>query len=765
MTTSRNPKTEAFIKALKNKVNLEILILLSSKPSYPREISDILGLDETLVSRRLRELEKLGLVRGEWRRLRDRSVKLYSLRVREFNVRFEKGYLTINISPEEEVREPVTVRNHIMPKPSHFVDRQRELDAITGSKAPVILLHGLPAAGKTAIASTYVRDHLAGRPLLWHTCSETDTREKIVWKLSLLASSVSGVDVQEVLSLDIPRIAQLLSGYSPVIVIDDYHRAVSEVKEVFSTLASSLAGNARLIIVSRFREKKLPYWEGRVQAIEVGPLSYEHALELAYRVAEASDINLSEREASTIVRATKGLPGLIRGVINLRHNTGCDWSECIRRITRAYYESMISEIIDDEGLSLVQALFLSGGSLSEALLCGILGLKKKLCKSKIRRLLDIGIAEKVDDEVALKDTYNGLPSFPTIKREVAVATARALASSGDYGLRLRGLLLMADECLIGDALGIIEERMTGSSSWIMNHASKYLEVVERLLSCEGLDPYSKAVFSMEAALIRYSLDMSYIDETVRVFEDNIGKVKRSKPLYARLLTLLADMYMKQGRLAEGEATLAKAKDAAKGLNKEKYPGVFLTMMSTDALLAFYDRDYERGLEDSLEEADLSLFAGDLGNYAVALVHSGIFYYNLGMFDKLEGLLKDISDTLEFFRGELREYITVLSSTLRAINEVVKNNVDSAKRIIDESLEKKLGYNIREDLLLVKAIVEHLSGNSEEARKAALELLQLGEVPVLDRDLHITRKLAGYNRQEGASVEPSPGVKKILEILG
>ncbi|MCE4618718.1 MAG: winged helix-turn-helix transcriptional regulator [Desulfurococcales archaeon] len=765
LAISRNPRTEVFIRALKNKANLEILILLSSKPSYPREISDILGLDETLVSRRLRELEKLGLVRGEWRRLRDRSVKLYSLRVREFRVRFEKGYLEIDISPEEEIKETVTVRNHIMPKPSYFVDRQGEMEAIMNSRAPVILLYGLPGVGKTAIASTYVRGHLKGRPLLWHTCSETDTQEKIIWKLSILASSLAGVDVQEVLGLDTARMGRLLSDYSPVIAVDDYHRATSEVKGVFSSLAASLSGDSRMIVISRFRERKLPHWEGRVHTIEVRPLPYEYAIELARLVAEEKNIEISGRVASMIARATRGLPGLIRGVINLRHATGCEWPDCIRRVTGAYYDSMISEVIDDEGLSLVQALFLSGGSLDRGLLCRILGLKKRACTSRIKKLLDLGIFEAVDGEVALKDTYNGLPSFPFAQPDIVVETARVLANSGDYGLRLRGLMLMAEECMISDALEIVEKRIIEGSSWIMNHAAKYLEIVERLRACGGLNPYARAVFNMEAALVKNSLKAGYTSEAIEVFEENIDKTRRNKPLYARLLSLLADMYMKQGRLAEGEAALNRAMEAARSLSKEKYPGVFLTILSTDALLAFYDRDYERGLEDSLEEADLSLVSGDLGNYAVALVHAGIFYYNLGMFDKLDGILRDIGETFEFFRGELREYLEVLSSILYAIKEVAKNNVGTAKRIVEESLGRRLSHSLREEILLVKAITEYLSGNREGARRTALELLELGEVPSLDRDLHIVRRLAGYNEQSVGRVEPSPGVKKILEILG
>ncbi|MBU7024714.1 MAG: winged helix-turn-helix transcriptional regulator, partial [Theionarchaea archaeon] len=74
--------TQELLKTLSNKTNLEIINLLRNEPSYPRKISEILGMQEGYISRILSNLEKIGILRSQWA-YRERNVKLYYVDTKE----------------------------------------------------------------------------------------------------------------------------------------------------------------------------------------------------------------------------------------------------------------------------------------------------------------------------------------------------------------------------------------------------------------------------------------------------------------------------------------------------------------------------------------------------------------------------------------------------------------------------------------------------------------------------------------------------------
>lgn len=69
----------AILRALSNTTTIFILEELKRRSSYTRELSIKLGLGESLISRKLRELERLGLVEANWRRRGEKTIREYSL--------------------------------------------------------------------------------------------------------------------------------------------------------------------------------------------------------------------------------------------------------------------------------------------------------------------------------------------------------------------------------------------------------------------------------------------------------------------------------------------------------------------------------------------------------------------------------------------------------------------------------------------------------------------------------------------------------------
>jgi predicted transcriptional regulator len=58
--------TSSILKLLGNKVNAQIMVMLRGNPLSPRDLSEHLGKDEADIVRRLRAMQKSGLLRSDW---------------------------------------------------------------------------------------------------------------------------------------------------------------------------------------------------------------------------------------------------------------------------------------------------------------------------------------------------------------------------------------------------------------------------------------------------------------------------------------------------------------------------------------------------------------------------------------------------------------------------------------------------------------------------------------------------------------------------
>lgn len=71
----------AILKLISNITAIRILGELKRNPSYTRELSEKLSLGESVISRKLRELERLGLVEASWKRRGEKTIREYSLAI------------------------------------------------------------------------------------------------------------------------------------------------------------------------------------------------------------------------------------------------------------------------------------------------------------------------------------------------------------------------------------------------------------------------------------------------------------------------------------------------------------------------------------------------------------------------------------------------------------------------------------------------------------------------------------------------------------
>jgi len=254
------------LKLLANPLNMDILVLLGTKKSYPRELARILGKDETLISRRLRALEKAGLVKARWTRLPSgKNVRIYEVAIPELRISFKPEG-----GEHKEYRELLFQSLRMrLPEPGLVVGRKRELRLVEGAAERIVVIWGLPGIGKTTLAARLARE--AEVPVYWHSCSEVDDPEYVAWRLSLFLAGLGAREtlrymdkpgysirvVLDILSRDLDKIGAVL-------IFDDYQAVEARPTGAFIRRLAENLRSSRIILVSRKRPGKLPYHEGRV---------------------------------------------------------------------------------------------------------------------------------------------------------------------------------------------------------------------------------------------------------------------------------------------------------------------------------------------------------------------------------------------------------------------------------------------------------------------------------------------------------------------
>ncbi len=270
----RDMPTEKLLRELSQKPNQAILNQLAFEPSYPRRISEMLEIPETEVARRLRRMERLGLVSGDWAYV-GKNVKLYKLMVDRLEVRLGHEGVKIDLhGPDGDrpavVREAFTMH---VPTAEGFVGRATETQALGGPE-PVVVLQGLPGVGKTALAAHYARENAGDRRVFWHSFRGV---ESLAWLAGRVGAFLAQNGEKDMLSAvrvanEPAELRELLwSGMDRpdlLLVLDDLHRVDDDAVQEFLAETPSRIQNSKLILTSREGPVHLPK-PGRVRVLHL----------------------------------------------------------------------------------------------------------------------------------------------------------------------------------------------------------------------------------------------------------------------------------------------------------------------------------------------------------------------------------------------------------------------------------------------------------------------------------------------------------------
>src|SRR3972149_12075642 len=257
------PKEKNLLRVVASTVNIDVLNVIRQEPSSPREIARFLGKNETDISRRLRLMEKAGIVNGAWTRKKGRNVKVYALRGFHAEVDFGPEGLTLQLKTATESKSITAdaIASFEVPSTSNSVGRQRELAMLAGEEGLHVVI-GLPGIGKTSLGVAFVASVLKERPVLWHTVREVDRFAYVVRKIAVFLARFGFSDALDYIRgggdedrVNLELIGKGLNRIRSVVIFDDYHRRRDERLDALLEHLWRSCSTVKIVVLSRSRPR------------------------------------------------------------------------------------------------------------------------------------------------------------------------------------------------------------------------------------------------------------------------------------------------------------------------------------------------------------------------------------------------------------------------------------------------------------------------------------------------------------------------------
>ena len=689
------------MKVLSNEVNLQILSILKSGSFNPRELARILQRDETDISRRLRMLERLGLVKGRWVRVRKKNIRVYSLKVGEVKISFEPGEVVIKTSEDKSYEVPLLESK--IPKVDAFFGRETEIKTLSLSKKPVIVIYGIAGIGKTALAAKVFGD------AFWYQMSEVDSFDYFVWQIGLFLNTLNysllleylrseGKEERDIFEL----ILEGVENTKAKIVVDDVHKCSDEkILKLLSFLALRVR-KGRLVLISR--ERLHLGANENILYFQLKGLS----LKDAYTLLRAKGIYLDASEFVEIYNLTKGHPL----ALTLFAET---YKENQKIRTDNFFDFLFSEVYqrlsDDEKLML-QVISLFDEPLEYEAIKELYGKKNSFVV--LYSLLNKGIIEKRGEVYFLHDLLKG---FAKEVREIEEREyyLRYL----DYLLKKRTaknfLTAFRYAIKLGDEEKIkflVELRIRRFKRVIQDFPDAYMKILLQIKE----NPYAKK------ELGRIYFHKGFFKKALKLWLEVKNKLEGIHR--ADTISILADVYMELNNFEEAEKYVKELESIAKNSNDPEIEFWYYIELTK---LYYYLEKPKEALESAFKELEI---LRKMGSYpeaeSLVLLHIGDIYGEMEKFDDsvkyyLQAL--DIAKAYNLIFMEHLAYMELMKAYFH-LNDY-KTTIEYADKAVEYFLKVR-NYRRATDTLSYRCVSHIGLGNLNKAEKDAKEMVRIAQ---------------------------------------
>lgn len=666
------------VDLLKSETNLEILAALSIRPSHPRELSLLLGKDESDISRRLKSLEKTGLVRSSWVRVGSKNVKAYSLTRESITLKFSEGKVFVSIHGFKNsiyVEPRISLRPPLVEKP---IGRDQELSSLENARQPVIHVWAPPDYGKTHLVSFHVTKSFKDRPVMWYYSDRSDSLGAFSWKIGSILIH-SGYRFSEPLTSSLhSNVESLLEGLETtrsVLVIDDYDKLQNNLKKAIIGMARRVR-RCRLFLISRTPIDTLVY-SGNSHAMQLGPLTLQGFSELlSYYGATAPPDDVEKS-----YKILAGIPGLAKMVAKI-----WDRKEPLRLVSRrvmeAYISGRIFEELGEPASSIVKILASAKTRIPISVLCKI---SSKSCNWLIDTLKHYGIIDLAGNyAIPRHHIASASPKLDPRERTALAKIVREMARQPSYMDKVRAVLIAARNCMPREVLDLVEERLLWGENWILPNVNLYIRSLKKMLRCRNLSPREYMTFKTELFMIDTVALRGDVVRIEREIAEYVNYYKAYKPaVQARLMSAAGAILMHMKNV--GRELVLEALRIYRSLSQPRYKRLGATILLNSAMAYVYsgnldealklDKEYEALLLEDPEGTieDYFIFKGVIASHmSIAGLHEQAYPIVLEAYEKIKEYKLSVAIQV------IAEYLALNLLGLEKYNEVEDVSREVAK---------------------------------------------------------------------------------------
>ncbi len=680
-----------FIRTLSSELVIRILLVLSNKYSYPREIAEILGVDETTVSRKLKKLEKYGLVESKWIKVGNKNVKAYSLVSDEIILKLSPLNLNIILGERKTGIDVNILSNYStrVPRVYGFINRRKELNVLKNPSNRSIYIWGLSGIGKTWLVTKYVSEE--NTPVLWIDLNESTTLYNVLWRIASFLSKLLEEEFAKNMYLEYITEDNLVNYLSKlnvkfIIVFDGYERIHStETREFIRNMLFHRNNNIKIIVISRFLDNELLKTSDKVIVLKLNEFTYNDIKAFF----EKRGLVIHEKYIKVVEKLTSGIPLLINVFVNvLKHSdVGVDELDKVSEFSTVK-KSLIKQIV--EGLStyekeLIRLLLLTGSPTPFSLIEYVIGRKKSreaLLKLMYRGLINVQ-GENVYLHPIIHPHISEFVNEPFRKNYYRKIGEYYKKKCNSFYCKLKALDYYIRSGLYADAVEVLDKRLRSNQLDFATYSKNYLGLINKI-DLSKIDWRGKTIVFCEKGIIEILL--GYYDKALKDLDNCLKKAVVLKDQVYRVQALLskAYIYAEIGRLDDSEKLVSKVEySLAKNSEIHGIETLYYMLYLLKASIENIRGEHKKALANIFYGLELLNSINNPEYYALILLHLGYTYTLLEDYDKA---LKYLSKSKRIFRFLGNTYFVYLTDILIANAYVYKGLLQEAEELLQQPLK-------------------------------------------------------------------------------